>query len=127
MDKKKEKLKRQKARQERREEIVADYHHSKLTQREYAKAKGVGLSTLQLWIRLARENANLAQEKKSPPQNPKGGSGFIEAGILEPEPIRSSADIEVTLSDGTRLSFGSQLSTEKIVQITQSLRGTCSH
>ena len=65
MDKKKEKLKRQKARQERREEIVADYHRSKLTQSEYAKAKGVGLSTLQLWIRLARENANPSQEKKS--------------------------------------------------------------
>lgn len=127
MDKKKEKLKRQKARQERREEIVADYHRSKLTQREYAKAKGVGLSTLQLWIRLARENANPIQEEKSPPQNPKGGSGFIEAGILEPARLKRSAEIEVALSDGTCLSFGSQLPTEKIVQIIQSLRESCSH
>jgi transcriptional regulator with XRE-family HTH domain len=38
-------------RAERREKILRDYQSAGLTQREFASQTGIGLSTLQLWLR----------------------------------------------------------------------------
>lgn len=45
-----------------REQIVADYQRSQLTQREFARQSGIGLSTLQRWVQQAA--------KPRPPANP---------------------------------------------------------
>ena len=123
MDKKIGKLQTSQERQQYRKEIVTKYQESELPQREFAKIHGIGYSTLQKWLREAREDSTHASVEPIPDCK----RGLIEAGILESEPTRSAAEIEVALSDGTCLCFGSQLSTDKIVQIIQSLRKSCSH
>jgi len=40
---------------EQREQFLADFHQTKMTQREFADCNGVGLSTLVKWLRLERE------------------------------------------------------------------------
>jgi transposase-like protein len=53
------------------EEFLAAFHQSKLTQRDFANGHGVGLSTLNKWLRLERNAA--------PPK-----MKFKEVGLLNP-------------------------------------------
>jgi hypothetical protein len=38
-----------------RQQFLADFHQSKMTQRDFANSNGVGLSTLVKWLRVERE------------------------------------------------------------------------
>ena len=38
-----------------RQQFLADFHQSKMTQRDFANSHGVGLSTLVKWLRVKRE------------------------------------------------------------------------
>ena len=38
-----------------RQQFLADFHQSKMTQRDFAENNGVGLSTLVKWLRVERE------------------------------------------------------------------------
>ena len=40
---------------EEQQQFLADFHQSKMTQRDFANSHGVGLSTLVIWLRLERE------------------------------------------------------------------------
>jgi transposase-like protein len=56
---------------EQREQFLAAFHESKMTQRDFANSHRVGLSTLSKWLRL---------ERKVAPGNVK----FQEIGLLTP-------------------------------------------
>ena len=40
---------------EQRQQFLADFHQSKMTQRDFANSNSVGLSTLVKWLRVERE------------------------------------------------------------------------
>src|SRR5476651_2122074 len=40
---------------EQRQHLLADFHQTKMTQREFANSNGVGLSTLVKWLLIERE------------------------------------------------------------------------
>ncbi len=89
------------------EAIVAEYGKSGLTQRVFARAAGIGVSTLQLWLRGAR------LEAERPPRPPRPASGARKAAavsLLEVDlagaPTRSTGEeerYEMELGNGARL------------------------
>ena|SRR5580658_1463194 len=59
---------------EQRDQFLAAFHQTKMTQRDFANSHGVGLSTLSKWLRL---------ERKVAPAKVK----FKEIGLLKPVSI----------------------------------------
>jgi transposase-like protein len=55
MDSSKTRSGRRRCTSKQRQRLLARFHESKLTQRDFAKQHGVGLSTLNKWLRLERE------------------------------------------------------------------------
>ena len=82
-----------------------DFHASKMTQRDFANSRGVGLSTLNKWLRLER-NAAPAKVK------------FQEIGLLNPA---SHWPVEVVSPQGwiVRLQSGSVV--EMLPELLQAL------
>jgi len=83
-----------------REEIIRDYHRSQLTQKEFAQQAGIGVSTLQAWLRKAPNRSaadtpafvplpNLLATTPLPPAYrlhwPGGLSLEVRAGFAAPE------------------------------------------
>ena len=69
---------------EQRDQFLAAFHESKMTQRDFANSHGVGLSTLSKWLRL---------ERKVAPAKVK----FREVGLLNPP---STWPVEVVSPQG---------------------------
>ena len=82
-----------------------DFHQSKMTQRDFAHSRGVGLSTLSKWLRLERKLA-------------RGKVKFKEVGLLKPV---SSWPVEVVSPQGwvVRLQNGSAV--EMLPELLQAL------
>jgi transposase-like protein len=55
MDSSKTRSGRRRCTSKQRQRLLARFHESKLTQRDFAKRHGVGLSTLVKWLRLERD------------------------------------------------------------------------
>lgn len=96
--------------QAQREQIVEDYHRSELSQRVFAARAGIGLTTLQLWLRKAANRA--------PTSRPR----FIEL----PNPLRSAPaaawTYRVHLAGGVQLEVGSGFEPEELAILLQVLR-----
>jgi hypothetical protein len=108
------------ARQRRRDKIVAQYHQSELTQRDFAEQSGISLSTLQLWLRKSAQSETIGASCEAPVSRTQ--SHWIEAGILTPTSSPSSAAIELEFPDGVLLKFSSEVDPEQVVQIIRGLR-----
>lgn len=111
------------ARRLRRERLVAKYHRSDLSQSDFALKHGISLSTLQLWLRESRKTESESGFADSV-ENAQDRQ-WIEAGVLEPSKAEELGEVVVEFADGMRLSFGSQMAPEQLVQIIQSLRQPC--
>ena len=90
---------------EQRDQFLAAFHESKMTQRDFANSHGVGLSTLSKWLRLER---NVVPAKVK----------FQEVGLLSPA---SRWPVEVVSPQGwiVRLQNGSAV--EMLPELLQAL------
>jgi transposase-like protein len=90
---------------EQRDQFLAAFHESKMTQRDFSNSHGVGLSTLNKWLRL---------ERKIAPAKVK----FKEVGLFKPV---SSWPVEVVSPQGwiVRLQAGSAV--EMLPELLQAL------
>jgi transposase-like protein len=75
------------------EEILAAYRRSGLTQRVFAQEAGIGVSTLQLWLRQAQGSSRSVNRKSSAGAHPPafsllevelGGNGASAGGVRAP-------------------------------------------
>jgi len=97
--------------QARRERILNDYHGTQLSQREFDTKAGIGVSTLQLWLRKA------AARPSSAP-----GAGFVEV----PNPLAQASGAgayRLHLAGGIDLEVASGFRPEELASLLRVLRG----
>lgn len=76
-------------------QLVSQWPTSGLSKAEYARQHGIGLSTLQRWVRRSRQSLG---------EVPVAGASFVEVGIGgDVHPGLPSSHIVITLSSGTRI------------------------
>lgn len=103
-------LHRKRLRQAQRDQILQDYHRSGLSQRQFAAQAGVGLSTLQLWL---RQGAS---------RSPVRATKFIEVpNVLRTSP--TGATYRLHLAGGLQLEIGSGFRPEELSTLLRVLRG----
>jgi len=99
--------------EEERSEVVGRYVESGQTQRVFAQGEGIGVSTLQLWLRQVSARAEAGSGRRAGGR--LGGDGEVESiSLLEVEwegarcesSHREAAGYEVELRCGTRLRVG---------------------
>jgi hypothetical protein len=90
-----------------REKILGDYRRSRLSQREFCAQAGIGLSTLQLWLR---------KEARSPSRT----SEFVEIPNLVAAP-RAHAVYRLHLRNGMIVEIGSGFQSEEVSTLLQLL------
>jgi len=91
-----------------REQILQDYRNSKLTQRKFVAQAGIGLTTLQLWLRQAAQHAPVRQRK------------FVELpNLLKAPPTGSTYRLH--LSGGMLLEVSSGFRAEELTSLLQVL------
>lgn len=91
-----------------RQKIVERYRRSGLSQREFAARAGIGLSTLQLWLRKAQVDACAERGK------------FVEIpNVLVKSP--ATAAYRLHLAGGTILEIGSGFRSEELASLLQLL------
>jgi hypothetical protein len=92
-----------------RARILSTYRRSQLSQREFATQAGIGLSTLQLWLR------------KDVARSPAGAGAFVEVpNLLEQGP--GAAGYRVHLAGGIDVEIGSGFRPEELSSLLQLLR-----
>ena len=91
----------------RREQIVADYKRSQLTQREFALHCAIGLSTLQRWLQKA--------SKPKPPANPPA---FVPIANL-PNRNNASASYRLLLADGVIVEVHGRFESRQLRKLLQ--------
>jgi transposase-like protein len=110
---------------EQRTEAVARYIESGLGQRDFAREEGIGVSTLQLWLRQVRANAGKAAQRGSRPPAAGGRSAPLRllevelaggSGKSREEPLGNGI-YEVELRGGTRLRLGARFSEMEVRQL----------
>ena len=102
-------LHRKRLTQAQRNKILQDYHRSELTQRKFAAQAGIGLTTLQLWLRQAA-----GRQSGSAPR-------FIEVPNLLSGPPAGST-YRLHLADGMQLEVGSGFRPEELTAMLRVLR-----
>ena len=96
---------------EERAEVVARYVASGRTQRVFAREEGIGLSTLQLWLRQVRAQEDGRRDgsrgRPAPPVRAEP-LALLEVGLAEGSGAGCgrAGGYEVTLAGGTRLRLG---------------------
>jgi len=91
-----------------RDKILSTYRRSRLAQREFASQAGIGLSTLQLWLRKAA----------APPAGP---TAFVQVpNLLAQAP--AAAAYRLHLAGGMILEIGSGFEAEQLSALLQLLR-----
>jgi len=110
---KKESRQRRRRTMEERAEVVGRYVESGQTQRVFAHGEGIGVSTLQLWLRQVSAAAEAGRGQSS--RDRRGSSSAVEPiSLLEVEleeprseaSRREAAGYEMELRCGTRLRVG---------------------
>ena len=104
---------------EEREEILAEYVESGLSQGKFCEERGIGMSTMQYWLRKARE-AEEGDEESA------GSGGFVEVQVEDREMILpgwerrpETARYELVLRDGKRLLVGSGFETNEVAKLLE--------
>lgn len=96
--------------QAQREQILRDYHRSELSQREFAAQTGIGLSTLQIWLRSAASRTSAATTK------------FIEVPNLVSS-VPAVSIYRVHLPGGMQVEVNSGFEPGDLTTLLQVLRG----
>jgi len=80
-------------------EILASYYASGQTQSDFASSRGIGVSTLSLWLRREREQSMAVTPSLE--KTPK----LVEVSLSGAEPIRQQpgSDFEIEFACGERL------------------------
>ena len=80
------------------QEVLAEYNASGETQRDFAREHGIGVLTLSLWLRRARENGGGGAGRW-------GGAKMVEVSLSGAEPGRQQpdGDFEIEFAGGERL------------------------
>ncbi len=73
--------------EERKRQLIDDYLSANLSQADFCKQKGVGLSSLQRWLRTYKVPVH---EKRINPRVPKRADRFVEAVVSD------SAKVQLT-------------------------------
>ena len=93
----------------RRDKILRAYQRSPLTQKEFAAQAGIGMSTLQAWLRKAKLNAG------------GGGSGFLQVpNLLSSSPIPPTYRIQ--WPGGLSLEVRSGFADQELAVLLEALR-----
>lgn len=95
--------------QEQRETILRAYRRSQLSQREFAAQAGIGVSTLQLWLRKSATRSSGAE------------TAFVQVPNLLGQ-AASPALYRLRLPGGIDLEMGSGFRTEELASLLQVLR-----
>jgi transposase-like protein len=105
------------------EGILEEYRKSGLTQRVFAQERGICVSTLQWWLRRAREGAQSKRRKSS------GAASIQAAPLLEVElagaavrGFRSEARYEIELGEDVRLRLSGGFREEEVRRLLALLR-----
>ena len=100
-----------------REEILAEYVESGLSQVEFCLERGISVGTMGYWLRKAREFEEGVEE-------PAASGGFVEVqvtgGGMTPFPVAGmleTARYEVVLRDGKRLVIGTGFKTSEVAAL----------
>jgi transposase len=101
--------------QQEREELVAKYRASGLTQRQFAQQHGVKLGTFQQWVYRPRSAHRLTRRKKP---------AFQEVSITEVAFLNSWA-AQLQLPRGVALRLNSHASAEWVGALVQKLGQIC--
>jgi transposase-like protein len=113
---------------EERAEVVGRYEESERTQRVFAREEGIGVSTLQLWLRQARGDEAGARPSASEARNGSGRAESISLLEVKLEGARSAANgrdaagYEVELGGGTRLRLGTGFVEEEVRRLLALLK-----
>jgi transposase-like protein len=94
-----------------RDRILSDYRGSQLSQSEFARQVGIGVSTLQFWLKKA------AASSASAP-----GPGFVEV----PNPLAQAPGAvayRLRLAGGMDLEIASGFRAEELLSLLRALRG----
>jgi hypothetical protein len=85
------------------EELLEGYRNSGLTQRVFAQGAGIGVSTLQLWLRQAQSKRGVLKGKTSPDAE-RSGISLLEVDLAEASPPAGYSQFyEIELRGGERL------------------------
>lgn len=90
-----------------REKILSGYRRSQLTQRAFAAQAGIGLSTLQLWLRKSAAA-------------PAAPAGFVQVPNLLPQPA-APAVYRLHLQNGIIVEIGSGFERTEVAALLQLL------
>jgi transposase-like protein len=97
--------------QAQRERILSDYRGTRLSQRDFARQAGIGVSTLQLWLRKAADSPASASS-----------AGFVEV----PNPLAQApgaAAYRLRLVGGIDLEIASGFRAVELLSLLGVLRG----
>ena len=94
-----------------RAELLRRYQHSGLSQRGFAAQAGIGLSTLQFWLRRARTAAEPT-------------AAFVE--LPNPLPVAALPAYRLRWADGLVLELGHGFAAEELAVLLQVVEGRCS-
>ena len=97
-----------------REKVLEAYRRSGFSQRDFARKTGIGLSTLQLWLRKAAA---------TPCARP--GASFIQVPNLLRQPV-GAAPYRLHLPGEVSLEIGSGFQAEELTLLVPLLRTLCS-
>ena len=103
----------------RREELLAEYRQSGMTQTAFAKREGIRYSTFCTWAQAEREAGRLpvaqAGRRRGRPRGRKPALQFAEVRLGLPA-VGPAAGLEVRFPDGTLLRGGSALELAELVR-----------
>ncbi len=108
-------FRRDRTTRQEREELVAKYHASGLTQREFAQQHGLKLGTFQQWVYRPHAAPRTARGKKS---------AFQEVSLTE-VPFLNGWAAELQLPRGVALRLNTQASAEWVGALVQKLGQLC--
>lgn len=113
---------------DRREQLLASYRSSGLTQREFARREGINYTTFCTWAQAQRRSGRLPMAPagvKRPRRSVSGKSArlpFVEVQVssAHPQAAHAATGLEIRLPDGTLLRGGSA---EELARLARALRG----
>jgi transposase-like protein len=109
------------------EAVLERYWSSGKTQRVFAEEEGIGVSTLQYWLRQVRDQ----REQRSGRRKASGRSGrppaavalsLLEVDLAGAGNARITSSYEIELPGGTHLRFGAGFAADEVRQLVALLR-----